>query len=145
MKTIVLVGCGKEKLNHRAKAKDLYTGDLFRKARAYAEQLGDEWGILSAKHFLLMPDQMVDSYDLCLNDLDRDHMSQWIVNTNWQLRSRWPGRKFVCLAGELYGRAFQKPVKLEAEFPMAGMSIGRRLQYLNSALKKDSYQRAISS
>jgi len=30
MKTIVLVGCGKEKLSKPAKAKDLYTGPLSR-------------------------------------------------------------------------------------------------------------------
>jgi len=36
--TICLVGCGKSKLDRAAPAKDLYTGSLFRAARAFAEQ-----------------------------------------------------------------------------------------------------------
>ncbi len=135
MKTIVLIGCGKEKLPHRAKAKDLYTGTLFKKSRAYAEKFGDDWGILSAKHGVLYPDEMVEPYDLALQDLDREKLEDWIRETNGDLRRRWPGEFFVCLAGELYGRAFQRPVNLQAEFPLAGLGLGERLQALNVALR----------
>ena len=133
MKTVVLVGCGKKKLAHAAPAKDLYTGDLFRKARAYAERVGDDWGILSAKHWLLLPDQVVEPYDLCLDDLDRDQLRAWVFGTQFDIYKRWPEAKFICLAGELYGQVFGYPRHLEVEFPMAGMGLGKRLQWLSRA------------
>lgn len=140
MKTVVLVGCGKSKLHHAAPAKDLYTGALFRKARAWAEKHGDEWGILSAKHFLVMPNQIVEPYERKLHGLSGDYLRQWIWNTNWFIRSRWSTwavpTRFICLAGKEYAQAFNStllPVsnRIEAEFPMSGMGIGRRLQFLS--------------
>ena len=139
MKTVVLVGCGKAKVKHAAPAKDLYTGALFRKARAWAERVGDEWGILSAKHFLVMPNQVIEPYDRKVHGLSRDYLRQWIWNTNWFIRSRWSlrekGIRFICLAGKDYAQAFHSPLllpsmKIEAEFPLEGMGLGRRLQFL---------------
>lgn len=135
MKTVVLVGCGKAKLGRPAKAKDLYTGSLFRKGRAYAERFGDEWGILSAKHDLLMPDDVVEPYDLALRDLGHSEFVTWIRKANEALSWRWPEAEFVCLAGELYSRAFEFPTKLEVRFPLAGLGLGKRLHCLNDALK----------
>jgi hypothetical protein len=145
LKTVVLVGCGKQKLARAAQAKDLYTGQLFRLARAYAERVGDEWAILSAKHFLVMPDDVIEPYDLCLGDLDRDHLRQWIGNTNWFIRSRWktwenPVR-FVCLAGKEYARALGSRsdggsvVPVSALYPLEGMGLGKRIQFLKGATK----------
>jgi hypothetical protein len=144
VKTVVLVGCGKSKLARSAKAKDLYTGPLFRKARAYAELVGDEWAILSAKHFLVMPDEVIEPYERRLADLDRDYLLQWISNTNWQIRSRWKTWeneiRFICLAGKDYAQAFthQHPwvVPIKAEFPLEGMGIGSRLKYLDQAVQE---------
>lgn len=134
MKTIVLVGCGKGKLPHAARAKDLYTGTLFRKCRAYAERFGDDWGILSAKHGLLLPGDLIRPYDLALQDLSLDDLEAWVRATNREIRREWPRANFVCLAGELYGRAFTAPVPIDVTFPMAGLGVGERLKYLNDAL-----------
>lgn len=148
MKTVILVGCGKQKLSHRARAKDLYTGPLFKKARAYAEQFGDEWAILSARHGLVMPDDVIEPYDLRLGDLDRDHFRQWVGNTNRQIRSRWKtwesAVRFVCLAGKEYAKALgvrgdDRVVPVSARFPLDGMGIGRRLAYLSQALLEKKY------
>lgn len=133
MKTVVLVGCGKSKLAHKAPARDLYTGTLFRKARAWAERHGDEWGILSAKHFLVMPDQIIEPYERRVQDLSRDYLKQWIWNTNWFIRARWAcdTTRFICLASKAYNQAFGKPVKINVEFPLEGMGIGKRIQWLS--------------
>ena len=140
MKTVVLVGCGKEKLDHEAKAKDLYTGQLFRKARAYAEKVGDEWAILSAKHFLLSPEEVIKPYERRLQGLHRDYLRQWVWNTNWGIRSRWKTWKnevrFICLAGKDYAQAFDSKLldpasKLKAEYPLAGLGVGSRLKWLS--------------
>jgi hypothetical protein len=47
---VVLVACGKSKRPEACPARELYTGTLFRKARAWAERHGDAWAILSARH-----------------------------------------------------------------------------------------------
>jgi hypothetical protein len=59
----IIVGCGAAKLGHRAAARDLYTGSLFRAARRHAEASGLPWRILSAKYGLIHPDQEIDPYD----------------------------------------------------------------------------------
>jgi len=66
------VGCGKGKLDHATKARYLYTGSLFRKANAYCIANYDEWFILSAKHGLLDPNDVIDPYDLSLKILGAD-------------------------------------------------------------------------
>lgn len=144
MKTIVLIGCGKTKLDHAAPAKDLYTGPLFRKARAWAERVGDEWAILSAKHHLVMPDQVIEPYDLCLEDLKPDYYRQWLTIANFEIVQRWPGQKsmvrgyvhlsgerFICLAGALYAAAFKGPTEFKVETPLQGMGVGKRLGFLS--------------
>ena len=53
MKKIVLISCGKDKCNQRAKARDMYKGSLFKKSLRYAQKLNpDQIFILSAKHGL---------------------------------------------------------------------------------------------
>ncbi|SDO18860.1 hypothetical protein SAMN04487897_109151 [Paenibacillus sp. yr247] len=43
-----LVSCSKSKATTKMKARDLYTGDLFRKASRYASERHGRWMILSA-------------------------------------------------------------------------------------------------
>ena len=63
---VVLLGCVKLKLEHRAPAKDLYVSPLWNRRRAYAEAAGCPWLILSAKYGLLDPEQLVAPYDVAL-------------------------------------------------------------------------------
>lgn len=63
MERLILVGCGKTKLAHRARAKTLYTGNLFQAARAYAEQSGAPWRVLSARYGAVSPNEMIEPYD----------------------------------------------------------------------------------
>lgn len=59
----LIVGCGAAKLDRAAPARELYTGSLFRAARAYAERSGLPWRILSAEHGLISPDKVIEPYD----------------------------------------------------------------------------------
>lgn len=139
----MFVGCGSEKVESRVAAKDLYTGTLFKKCRAYAEKVGDEWAILSAKHFLLLPDLPVDPYEKKF-PTDKDYVRQWIKNTNWFIRSNWelwkkPAR-LICLAGAKYVQAFNSPIllpqeRLKVELPLEGMGIGHRMWWLTEAVR----------
>lgn len=133
MKTVVFVGCGKAKLDRKAKAKDLYTSTLFKKCRAYAERVGDEWAILSAKHWLVMPDTVIEPYDLCLEDFDRGQLQGWIYGVQHDIVTTWSSEttKYVCLGGALYSLAFTGyPRHLQVDLPMCHLGMGERLQFL---------------
>lgn len=71
---ITLVGCGKAKRENAAPARDLYTSSYFAAKRNYVERSGREWYVLSAKHGLLDPDEVVEPYDAygLDDDLARD-------------------------------------------------------------------------
>ncbi len=64
---IALVGCGKTKLDRAAPARDLYTGQLFQKARQYAEVHCDAWYILSALHWTVSPSRVLEPYEARLD------------------------------------------------------------------------------
>jgi hypothetical protein len=133
VKTVVFVGCGKAKLDRKAPAKDLYTSTLFKKCRAYAERYGDEWAILSARYRLVMPDQVIEPYDVCLDDYDRVGLQGWVHLTQYEIVARWPSEttKYVCLGGALYSLAFTGyPRHLQVELPMCHLGMGERLQFL---------------
>ena len=60
MKRIVLISCVKSKLDHPARAEDLYTSTLFRSNLAYARSLKpDAIFILSAKFGLLSLERVI--------------------------------------------------------------------------------------
>ncbi len=63
MKTLVIATCVKEKRKGRHKAKDLYISDLFKKMRSYAETYDYDWRIISAKHGLIDPEAVINSYE----------------------------------------------------------------------------------
>lgn len=136
MKTVVFVACSKAKRAARDQgfpAKDLYTSTLFKKCREYAERVGDEWAILSAKHWLVLPDTVLEPYDVCLEDYSREQLQGWIHGTQHDIVSHWPSEttKYVCLGGSLYSLAFTGyPRHLQVELPMCHLGMGERLQFL---------------
>ncbi len=75
MKVLRVIACGSKKRKGFHKAKDLYLGGLFILARRWAEQSQGNWAILSAKHGLLFPDEIVESYDYTFKKAPKD----WII------------------------------------------------------------------
>lgn len=76
---IVLIGCGKSKNPSDAAAQDIYTGNLFRARRAYAEASGAPWLIASAKHGLLPPDRVISTYDVTIKQLCDPDRAAWAL------------------------------------------------------------------
>ncbi len=70
---IGLVGCCKKKLDRAAPARELYQSDLFKSSVAWLEARDelDGWAILSAKHRLVMPDDVIYPYELSLADMNQ--------------------------------------------------------------------------
>ena len=155
MRDIHLIGCGKLKQAGPAAAADFYTGALFQKARAYAENRGGPWAVVSAKHGLILPGQIVQPYNLTIAELDRQQLAEWADNFNWQLtcwleslgytgraklrdgshRPAVPrGLPLVALCGRPYVRAISMAAivgSCELSEPLAGLGIGQRLQFFN--------------
>lgn len=48
-----------------------------KKASQYANQEADEWFILSAKYFLVHPDQVIEPYDLTLKSMQVEERKNW--------------------------------------------------------------------
>lgn len=84
MAKICLVGDTKSQRKGRALAELLFTSNLFKHSRAYAERHSDRWYILSAKHGLLKPTDLIDPYSLSIRDHrpdDRFLLAQRILQT----------------------------------------------------------------
>lgn len=77
MHSLYLITCSKEKRQKKAPAKELYTSARFKYARKLAEEHADQWFILSAKHGLLQPSDLITPYDMCLHELDKTTKHKW--------------------------------------------------------------------
>jgi hypothetical protein len=86
--SIALVSCGKRKLQQPSPAKDLYTSTRFRAARKFSESFADDWFILSAKHGLISPDEIVAPYDLDLRALNENQKLDWALSVFEELSRR---------------------------------------------------------
>ena len=131
---VCLIGCVRTKLSHAAEACDLYISPLFKKSRAYAELNCDEWGILSAKHGLVLPGEKIGPYDVRLDRLSRDRRQVWCEETFQQIVKQWgTGATYTILAGAPYLCA---TAGLDAIYPLEGLQIGERLRWLNEQLER---------
>ena len=139
---LILVGCVKKKLDAPAPAKDLYTSALFRKERAYAEQAGAPWFILSAEHGLVGPDQTLEPYDLRLSKTSRDYRRAWGARVVEQLRAAvgpLVGMTIEVHAGSAYADAIRGSLMEEGATvvePLAGLSMGARLAWYGTVTEQ---------
>lgn len=89
---IILVACSATKLDHRAEARDLYQGEVFKLVRRIAEHPASrvqDWAILSAQHGLVAPTDTIDPYDLYLGDLTSDERAAWHRRVLDQVIATW--------------------------------------------------------
>ena len=115
-----LIGCSASKLDRSAPARELYTGELFKVSVAWLEHFHvPEWGILSAKHGLVMPEQVIEPYDVCLARLPAEERKAWAKRTGEQIGKRWGKYStiFIVIAGAEYREALDR-------FPYAEDVIG---------------------
>jgi hypothetical protein len=140
---LVLIGCVKSKWHHPTQAKDLYTSALFRKERAYAESSGKPWFILSAKHGLVSPDEVIEPYDVYLKTMPDAYRTWW-------------GRTVVSQLGEAFGPVDGVSIEIHASAayvdqilprltiegarvvtPLHGLTMGQRLAWYGGADTRD--------
>lgn len=131
-----LVGCVKTKLEWDAPAEDLYASPLFRGRRARVERTCDRWFILSAKHRLLRPKDVIAPYDLSLasfSDADRRRWSAAVLEDLHAQLGALAGFEFEIHAGHEY-RNYGLRDGLDragalSVCPVAGLDLGGQLRY----------------
>jgi len=126
------VACSRLKAVRPMPARDLYISPLFRAARAYAERrYGPErWFILSARHGLVRPDQLLAPYDLSLRQLTPTERAAWGDRVAIELTDRFPAGTVLWFhAGALYRAAIIPVVVHQVRAPLADLGIGQQLAW----------------
>jgi uncharacterized protein DUF6884 len=157
--SVALVACSATKATGPQPARLLYTSQLFRAASAYAERTYDYWFVISARHYLVHPDERLAPYDTRLDSLNlagRQHWARTVVadlrlghGARTDGRLDWPadptlqlrlGRWFV--AGDRVdlwmhaGAAYTEPITeaaaglpFDIHTPLKGLGIGQQLAW----------------
>jgi hypothetical protein len=128
---VVLVACCGPKLPYAAPAKELYQSDLFRKSRAYAEQHGEGWLILSAEHGVVHPEATLAPYDKTLKTMPANERRAWADKVRAQLDT---SDRYTVLAGNDYCGWMND--EFDTARPMEGLGIGQQLAWLLGNVKK---------
>jgi hypothetical protein len=136
----VLIGvlaCSKRKLDRPAPARDLYTGDVFRAARAVLERRGCErLVILSGRYGAVDGATVLAPYDHYLRGCTAVAHALWTDATHRQLADLVPaGATVFAIVPNLYATALER---LEHERLFAGLSLPR----LKHALRLELEARA---
>lgn len=128
----VIIGCGKAKLDHAARADELYTGALFKKHLAYAKKFHPDLPIyiLSAKYGFIAAGSIIEPYNTKMGT--QGCISSYGLLTSATVKGI-KGADVILLAGAVYQKATE-PCFGTIINPFEGMKLGFRLQALNKAL-----------
>ena len=139
MKKVVLISCVKKKLDHEAKAEDLYISPYFIKNLQYAKSINpDNIFILSAKYGLLKLDDKIVPYDKTLNKMKTNEIRKWAESVLNQLKSvsDLDNDEFIFLTGDKYRKFLILHIK-HYKIPMLGLGIGKQLQWLKENINNE--------
>lgn len=131
---VVLAQCTNAKRDGTHPARELYDeSDYFRKQRAYARSVGDQWFVQSAEYGLLHPDDVVPSYNAHAKDLDDP--GAWGEEIAEDVDSRVPaGVVIEILGGAKYADPLTPALErrgFEVKEPLRGCGIGERMAALD--------------
>jgi hypothetical protein len=134
--TIALISCVATKLPGKHAARDLYISAWFKKVRKHVEQAGLAWYILSAKYGLVAPDQVIETYEMTLNNMSVQHRLKWAHDVMNKVTDQFPdSHRFALFAGARY-REFLEPLLVDQgariQVPMEGLTQGRQLNWLDT-------------
>ena len=136
---VALVSCVKQKRGLASPARDLYTSQLFRGLRRYAETHADTWYIMSAEYGVLHPDEVVEPYERTLNKMPKRDRRAWSQKVQQQLLDLLPpDAEVILLAGQRYREdiePFLRERGYSVSIPLQGLTIGKQLQWLKQNCK----------
>ena len=134
---VVLLGCVKSKAATLQPARALYTSPLWHRRLSYAERAGLPWFVLSAKHGVVDPDDVISPYDVSLRAATSAYRAAWGEFVAQQLATRFSLRGLVVEvhAGDPYVDAVRGPLtRLGAivEDPVDASSMGETLAWYDA-------------
>ncbi|HLY30682.1 MAG TPA: hypothetical protein VKQ36_06615 [Ktedonobacterales bacterium] len=112
---------------------------LFRRARDYCERTYGEWYILSARHYLLTPQQVIGPDEQRLHTLPAEERLRWATQVAQQLytlaRQRAEPLTLVLFASQRYADLLGRVAPdLAIEQPLSGLSLRARLHWFDERL-----------
>lgn len=150
--SLIIIGCVKCKQDRPAPAAEMYTSDLWKKRRAYAEAAGVPWLIVSAKYGILRPDEVIEPYDKALTDLTPEERKEWdkVLFKTWQQKGKpillgQKGKNRIPVleihAGAPYVEALKTLPTIRSgniiRTPMEGLGIGEQLGWYKRQAKAE--------
>jgi len=128
-----LIGCVGLKLPHKAKAKELYLSDLFKKSLAYCLKNYEKNFILSALYGVVDLEEEIEPYDLTLNTMPKQLIYVWSEKVFGQLNKILKdGDNVYFHCGENYSKFLMymlMRVGVNCHFPLKSLQIGKRKQF----------------
>jgi uncharacterized protein DUF6884 len=138
--TIALVAASRRQRGTICRAAEQYDySPVFRRARDYCERKYPEWYILSARHYVLSPQQVIGPEDTSVHILDTDDRFVWAEHVTHMLiarqeRSAEPVH-FALYASQRYADLLQRAAPtLTFELPLSGLGFGERLRWYDERL-----------
>jgi len=110
---------------------------LFRKSYAHAKKTYDVVGILSAKYGFLLPNDVIEPYELTLNKMRRRERLEWAERVFKQMQERLSLthiKKIFFHVGVKYREYLLPMLKnmgTECIIPLEGLSLGEQLAWYN--------------
>lgn len=136
-----LISCTKSKQTYPCPAGEMYQpSSLFRKAYGYATKCYDSVGILSAKYGLLLPEDLIEPYELTLKNMGVRAKRDWSRRVLAQMDERLslnPGDEVYIHAGKDYREYLVPGLRrrdLKVHLPLEGLSFGRQLQWYENQI-----------
>jgi len=106
--------------------------DLFRKAYKYCTKKYDCIAILSAKYGLLLPDDIIDPYNVTLNNMSSCEVKDWSERVFKQMNSRFDLKiidRVFFHAGKKYRKHLIPKLEsseIECNAPLGNLRIGKQ-------------------
>jgi cytoplasmic iron level regulating protein YaaA (DUF328/UPF0246 family) len=116
----------------------MYVRELFKKSLQYARQLKPtSIYILSAKYGLLELTDIIEPYELTLNDMTENEKRLWANKVIRQCKRKQIdfNDKAVFLCGNNY-RKYIVPMFPNSEVPLKHLPIGKQLQFYKNSIKR---------
>ena len=134
---IYLISCTKKKEARRCKARDMYMpSPRFRHSVSIAERARARFFIVSAKHHLLKPDDVISPYEKTLNNMGIKQRQEWAEEVIKQMEVSLPrSGTAVILMGMSYCEYLLEWLNKRfknVEQPLEGFRSGEQLQKLKS-------------
>lgn len=142
--TIGLVAAPRRQRGGVCRARDQYDpSPIFRRARDYCERAFSEWYIISTRHHLLAPHQVIGVGEPGLHRLSPQERQQWVEHVAAALLALHTrgsdSPHFVLYASQRYADLLQRAAPdLDIELPLSGLSLRERLRWYDDRLRTQS-------